>query len=160
MGNSSQQQDALVIGIGNAYRGDDAAGLIAARRVREQGLKLCSVIEHTGEGTALMESWNGRDRVIVIDAMRSGSRPGTITRFDATIRSLPVSRFRNSTHAFSLAEAVEMSRALQQLPSQLIIYGVEAENVAAGTNISQAIEAALETVVERVLRELPGKPVR
>lgn len=145
----------LVIGIGNADRSDDAVGLIAARRIREQVSEHCSVIEHTGEGAGLMELWKDADCVIVIDAMRSGAAPGTVSRFDATSRPLPAAMFRHSTHTFSLPEAVELSRVLQQLPRQLIVYGIEAQNVKAGTHVGQAAKAALATVVERVLQELP-----
>ena len=67
-----------MIGIGNAYRSDDSAGLIAARRVKEQVSEDYSVIEHTSEGAALMELWKGADRVIVMDAVRSGAAPGTV----------------------------------------------------------------------------------
>ena len=149
MGNEPPRKpNILVIGIGNAYRSDDAAGLIAARRVKERVSGHCSVIEHTGEGAALMELWKDADTIIVIDAVRS------VSRFDASLRPLPVSMFRNSTHAFSVPEAVELSRALKQLPRQLIVYGVEAQNFEAGTNLSPAIDFAMQTVVQRVLQEL------
>jgi hydrogenase maturation protease len=155
MGNEAPRKpNILVIGIGNAYRSDDAAGLIAARRVNEQASEHCSVIEHSGEGAALMELWKDADPVIVIDAVRSGAAPGTVSRFDAALNPLPVSGFRDSTHAFSLAEAVELSRALKQLPRQLIVFGVEAQSFEAGTNLSPAIEFAMPSVVERVLQEL------
>ena len=148
----------LVIGIGNAYRSDDAAGLIAARqiarRIKGKASEHCAVIEHTGEGAALMELWKGADRVIVIDAMRSGAAPGNVSRFDATRRPLPATMHRDSTHAFSLPEAVELSRTLQQLPRQLIVYGVEAQNFEPGTNLSAALELAMQTLVERVLQEV------
>jgi hydrogenase maturation protease len=147
----------LVIGMGNAYRSDDAAGLIAARQIKEQATEFCAVIEHTGEGAALMELWKGADRVIVIDAMRSGAAPGIVSRFDATRRPLPATMHRDSTHAFSLPEAVELSRTLQQLPRQLIVYGVEAQNFEPGTNLSAALELAMQTLVQRVLQEVSQK---
>ena len=143
----------LVIGIGNVYRCDDAAGLVAARLLKEQVPK-CSVIEHTGEGAALMELWKDVDCLIVIDAVRSGATPGTVSRFDATLGPLPGLMFRDSTHAFSLVEAVELGRALNQLPRHLVVYGVEGRNFDAGTNLSPAMQFAIEDVVERVLREI------
>jgi hydrogenase maturation protease len=149
-----RKPNTLVIGIGNAYRSDDVAGLIAARRVKERVSEDCSVVEHTGEGAALMELWKDAEAVIVIDAVRSGAPPGTVSRFDASLRPLPASMFRDSTHTFSLPEAVELSRVLKQLPPQLIVYGVEAQNFEAGTDLSPAIERAMQTVVERVLQEL------
>lgn len=38
----------LVIGVGNAYRRDDAVGLVVARRLREKDLKGLTVIEESG----------------------------------------------------------------------------------------------------------------
>jgi hydrogenase maturation protease len=154
-GNAAPRKPNLrVIGIGNAYRSDDAAGLIAARRIKELVPEHCVVIEHTGEGAALMELWKGADRVIVIDAMRSGAVPGNVRRFDATLHPLPAAMLRDSSHAFSLPEAVELSRTLKQLPRQLIVYGIGAQDFEAGTKLSPATELAMQAVVERVLQEL------
>jgi hydrogenase maturation protease len=75
----------LLIGIGNAYRHDDAAGLMVARRLKERALSSCEVHEQVGEGTALMELWKGAERVVVVDAVQSGSPAGTIHRFDANL---------------------------------------------------------------------------
>src|ERR1022692_149608 len=144
----------LVIGIGNAYRSDDAAGLVAVRHIKEKAPISCVIIEHSGEGAALMELWKGADRVLVIDAVHSGAAPGTVSRFDATLHPLPASMFRHSTHAFSLVEAIELARTLNQLPAQLIVYGIEGQTFEAGTDLSPAIEFALPALVERVLREL------
>jgi hydrogenase maturation protease len=155
MGNEPPRTlDILVIGIGNAYRCDDAAGLVVARRLREQVSQDCSVVEHTGEGAALMELWKGADRVIVIDAVRSDAAPGTVSRFDAKLSPLPAPMFRDSTHTFSLVEAVELARTLNQLPRHLVVYGVAGQNFKAGTDLSPAIALAIPDVVEGVLREI------
>lgn len=156
---TSQIPRVLVIGIGNDYRGDDAAGLAAARRIRDRTPKYCSVLEHTGDGASLIELWTGVERVVVIDAMRSDNDPGTVIRFDATLRPLPAAIFHNSSHTFSLPEAIELSRALKQLPGQLIVYGVEARDFEAGANLSSVIDSALETVVQRVWQELSQKQI-
>jgi hydrogenase maturation protease len=142
----------LVIGIGNEYRGDDAAGLRVARHLKEMTLPGVSVREASGEGTALMEMWTGFGSVILIDAVQSGAEPGTVHRLDASSDSIPTGFFHYSTHAFSVAEAIELARALGQLPRQLFVYGIEGERFAAGVGLSPAVEAAVPEVV-RLLRE-------
>ena len=52
-----QASRVLVIGVGNAYRHDDAAGLVVARHLKDQTHSSCEVHEHVGEGTGLMELW-------------------------------------------------------------------------------------------------------
>lgn len=144
----------VVIGIGNAYRSDDAAGLIVARLLKKRLPGSCSVHEHSGEGTSLMELWTGADRVIVVDAVGAGGLPGAVSRFDATHGPLPTQFCRDSTHAFSLVEAIELSRALDQFPRELLIFGVEGHNFAVGTNVSPAVEFGLENVVKSVMLEV------
>ena len=144
----------LIIGLGNEYRRDDAVGLVVARRLREAAPESVRVLEESGEGAALIESWQGADAVILIDAVHSGAKPGTIHRFDAHAQPIAKKFFRFSTHAFGLAEAVELARALGRLPPRLIVYGVEGKSFEAGVGLSPEVEEAAQEVTERVLGEL------
>jgi len=148
------QLNILVLGVGNEYRGDDGAGIAVARRLRERFLAKVTVLEESGEGAALMDSWRGADWVMLVDAVRSGARPGTIHRLDACAAPVPMGFFHYSTHAFSVAEAIELARSLGQLPPCLIVYGIEGENFTGGDGLSPAVEKAVETVVERAAKEL------
>jgi hydrogenase maturation protease len=68
----------LVIGLGNDFRRDDGAGRIAARRVRELAGDTVHVVEESGEGAALMDTWrDAESRKPSSWPARSGSfRPG------------------------------------------------------------------------------------
>lgn len=137
----------LIIGIGNPDRGDDAAGVLAARRVHGG-----RVIEWADCST-LLDLWDEADNVVVIDAMRSGAPSGTIRRFDVWSERLP-SRGFVSTHAMGVAETVEMARALGRLPGRLIVYGIEAAAVGVGDLPSPAVCAAASEVAAAIDREL------
>jgi hydrogenase maturation protease len=65
-----------------------------------------------------MEAWRGVETVIIIDAVMSGAEPGTIRRLDAKTQPLQKDAFRCSTHAFGVAEAIELSRARGELPQK------------------------------------------
>jgi len=143
----------VVIGIGNEYRGDDGVGTMVARRLRERFLAEITVLEESGEGAALIDSWRGANWVVLIDAVRSGAPPGTVRRLDASA-PVPAGYFHYSTHAFSVAEAIELARSLNQLPSHLIVYGIEGENFAAGIGLSPVVERAVEEAVESVAAEV------
>jgi len=144
----------LVIGIGNEYRSDDAAGLVVARRLRQLSLGNITVIEESGEGTDLMESWKGADTVIIVDAASSGAKPGTIHRIDARAQRIPTGLLRYSTHAFSVGEAVELARAMNRLPPRMVVYGVEGERFDEGTVLSRAVQGSVDAVVDLVLKQL------
>ncbi|HTX75845.1 MAG TPA: hydrogenase maturation protease [Terracidiphilus sp.] len=143
----------LIIGVGTAYRNDDAAGLIVAERLRARLPEGASVIAHEGEGVSLMEQLADCEAAVLIDAMCSGTEPGTIRRFDASAQSPPAQMFQHSTHAIGIAEAIELGRALNKLPHRLIVYGIEGRDFDAGMQLSPAVESAIETVSHRVLEE-------
>jgi hydrogenase maturation protease len=144
----------MVIGVGNDYSGDDAAGLLAARRLRELASYRALIREETGDGARLIESWKGTETVIVLDAVYSGAKPGTIHRLDAQTQRVPRDLFRYSTHAFSVADAIELARVLNTLPTRLVIYGIEGRNFRAGASLSQEVENAIQETAELVLEQL------
>jgi len=145
----------VVIGVGNLYRRDDAAGLLVAQRLRHKAPGHVTVIEQVGELTALLETWKDAHIVVLIDAVLSGADAGTIHRLDAQAGAIPQEIFRYSTHAVSVAEAVELARALGQLPPKLVVYGIEGKDFGAGLGLSPEVEGRVAELTERVLRELP-----
>jgi hydrogenase maturation protease len=151
---TAAQQGIVVIGVGNEYRGDDGAGIAVTRRLRKRFPTSVTILEESGEGAALMEAWQGATLAVLVDAVRSGASPGTIHRLDARAAPLPAGFFRYSTHAFSLAEAVELARSLDRLPPRVIVYGIEGENFDLGVELSPAVENAVEVVVEQVTEEV------
>jgi hydrogenase maturation protease len=143
-----------VIGVGNAYRSDDAAGLVVARRLRARGV---DAVEQEGEPVALLEAFADRDAVVVIDAVRSGAAPGTVHRVDVSERPLPAELGgASSTHAVGVGEAIELARVLNRLPPRVVVFGVEGERFEAGTGLSAAVTAAVDPLVDAILAELGG----
>lgn len=144
----------VVIGVGNAYGGDDAVGPIVARRLKERMPGNVTAIEHNGDGAALMELWRGAPAVIVIDAASSGAAPGAVHRFEAHAAPLPAKTLRHSSHAFGVPEAIELSRALNQLPPRLIVFAIEGRNFAAGAGLSPEVENSIPIVMRLLLQEI------
>jgi hydrogenase maturation protease len=147
----------LVIGVGNELRGDDGTGLFVARRLMALELPGVTVMEHSGEGAGLVELIRSAEQMVIVDAVQAGGEPGWIHRIDAHTESVPTNFFNYSTHAFSVAEAVEMCRALDVLPPCLVIYGVEGAQFDAGAALSPQVESACSQVVGRIVEELSNK---
>ena len=143
----------LVIGIGNPTRGDDAAGLAVARRIREAAPGHVTVTELAGDQLALLDAWTGAREVYLIDAVCSGGTPGTVYRFDAA-EPLTVHFWHCGTHTFSLADVIELARALGRLPARLTGFGIEGATFEPGAPLSPEVEAAVEAVTALLLREL------
>lgn len=143
----------LIIGLGNLFRRDDGAGRVAARKLRFSSPCPDRILEQTGESIALIDAWKGERFVILIDAVASGAAPGTIHRVDTHAQAVPAEFFHASTHTFSLAEAIELSRALGQMPAALIVYGIEGRDFSVGQGLSPEVAAAIGTVTEHIQNE-------
>jgi hydrogenase maturation protease len=146
----------VILGVGNDLRGDDAAGLEVVRRIRSQavpdGVAAC---ERPGDPLGLLDAWSGCAAAVVVDAMRlDGGEPGAIRRHDAGRARLPAGAAgRGSTHAASVAEAIELARMLRRLPPRVIVYAVQGARFELGAGLSVAVRAALPALAAAVRAE-------
>lgn len=147
------RQHRLVIGVGNWYRGDDAVGIAVANKVKGMNLPDVVAVEQSGEGSSLIEAWKNANDVIIVDAVSSGAVAGTIHRFDSCNQSVPTEFFHYSSHAFGVAEAIEVGRSLNMLPRRLVVFGIEGKEFATGVGLSPEVESAVEKVVATISKE-------
>jgi hydrogenase maturation protease len=135
-----------IICCGNPERGDDGAGALVARRLRDLGIEAET---RTGEASELLEAWSGTDSVVVVDAVETGAPAGTVWQWDGRQASFPA-RPSTSTHGLGLAEAITLARVLDRLPERLRVYGIEGRRFEPGSEISPEVKLAVEEVVRRI----------
>jgi hydrogenase maturation protease len=136
-----------VIGVGNAWRRDDGAGVAVAAALGGT----C-----TDQPGRLLDLWANAAHVIVVDAAASGAAPGTIHRFDVTSAPLPASIARSSTHTFGVADAIELARALGRLPARMDVYAIEGADYTAGEGLTPAVARAAETLANELRAGWPA----
>ncbi|MEU0484899.1 hydrogenase maturation protease [Streptosporangium sp. NPDC006013] len=148
----------VVIGIGNELRGDDAAGLLVARLLRDVLPPEVPVVENGGDPAELIEAWTGVGLAIVIDTVISGTPPGTVRRCTVlgpasppggagwTPPALP----HGSSHALGIADAVALGRILHRLPRELALYTVEGADFGLGAPVTPAVKHAIGRLTETV----------
>lgn len=146
----------VVIGIGNRMRNDDAAGPFVLDKLAGRLAPGVHLVESRGDPVTLLGWWQSAARAVVVDAVRSGGKPGTIYRFNGDT-PLPARYFRQSTHLVGLADAVEMARTLGRLPRSFVLFGIEAESFDHGTRLSPAVAEASLAVIESIV-DLFGMP--
>jgi hydrogenase maturation protease len=145
----------LVVAVGNPDRGDDAVGALVAARLTGQVPPGIEVVHRAGNLLDLIEIWSGCDTLVCVDAAAPMGRPGRIHRIDASAGALPQGPPSTSTHGFGLAEAIDLARALHALPPRVIVYAVEGARFDPGAGMTPAVAAAVGTVVDRILAEVP-----
>jgi hydrogenase maturation protease len=145
---------ALVLAVGNPFRRDDGAGPAVARLLEGRLPAGTGIRVREGDLASALEDWDGAARVVAVDAACSGSPPGTIHRHEPAAGPLPAVFSRGSTHAFGLAEAVELARALGRLPERFVVLGIEGREFGHGEGLSSEVETAVPRAAETVLEEL------
>jgi hydrogenase maturation protease len=140
-----------VIGIGNPYRGDDAAGRLVACKLRGRLPSDVQLLERSEDAATLLDDWDPDDDIIVVDAVCSGSPAGTIHRLDPAKGPLPDPVGVTSSHALGLATALELARSLGRLPRSMVVFGIEARAFEIGSEPSSEVVEAAEQVAVAVL---------
>jgi hydrogenase maturation protease len=142
----------LVLGLGNDILGDDAVGLLAARRLRALLPETVDVVESGGGGLDLLDALEGYDRALLLDAILTGKHAaGTILEFSAE-------DFKKddapSPHYAGLPTVIQLAESLGiGFPTIFQIVAIEVENpyeVLEG--LSKSVEAALPALIERAER--------
>jgi hydrogenase maturation protease len=145
-----------LIGVGNRFRQDDAAGLEVASRLRATHPPGIRVLEEEGEPGSLIQSFELMKEVLIVDAVSTDGRPGDLYRFDATQEPLPAETFGSSTHSLGVGDAIELARELGRLPGRIAVYGIEGESFEAGEGLSPAVDATVSALVAELHEELGG----
>jgi hydrogenase maturation protease len=144
------QPGIVVIGVGNELRGDDALGLIAVRMLNDHPVPGVTYLEQTGDGASLIELWREYRAAIIVDAFSSGSVPGMVHVLDASIVEISHHLFSSSSHAFGVAQAIELSRRLNLLPRTTVICGIEGASFVVGEKLSYSVRQHLPDLLETI----------
>lgn len=140
-----------LIGIGNEWRRDDGVGIEVVRRVIARGWEGVKVTAlPVPDPLELMEAWRDVPCAVIVDAIAAALTPGLIVRVDARRQPFPPFFRGASTHALSIAEAVEILRSLKALPPRLVIYGVIGKDFRHGKGLSPEVADALPRLLGRL----------
>ena len=147
----------LVMAVGNILRQDDGFADAVLRRL--EAMELPADVELFDAGTSaidLMDIFNAREKLIVLDAVRGGQAPGTLYRFspaEVEAEALPM----NSLHQVGLIETLRLGELVDCKPGETVVIGVQPEATGLGIGLSPGVAAAVEGAVELVLKEI-GHP--
>ena len=145
----------LVIGLGNPLMGDDGAGVAALERLRGSW-ELPDEVELVDGGTwgmNLLPIIESAERLILLDAIRTGAAPGTLTVLERA--ELPrYFSLKLSPHQIDLREVLALAELRGALPLDLVALGIEPARVEMGVSLSPPVEAAMPKLVDLALDRL------
>lgn len=152
----------VIIGLGQSFRGDDEAGLTAVRlwadtfpSVRNNPNLQVELAE--SPGVELLHLIKGAETAILVDAVQSGAEPGTIHLLAESDLGAFLAG-SNSAHGWGVAETLALGKHVDpvSLPKQIILIGIEIEQVELGAGLSPTVAAAIPAIVS-VIQETVEK---
>jgi len=154
------QAKIVVLGLGNVLHADDGAGVQAIQRLRQDARvpEDVSLVEGGTLGLELLPYVWDCSRLIVIDAVDVGEAPGTVVRMTGEeLNSLPGNA---SVHQLGVSDLLVALRVLAQREPEVVLLGAQPANTDWSTELSPAMVAAMDSLVEAAIAELRADGVQ
>ena len=150
----------VIIGVGQTMRGDDGAGPEAVKAWGEcyprtqETAKIRTEIEEL-PGLNLLSLLQGSDAAIIVDAVQSNNKPGTLHLVQDDTQFLSRDKAQ-SAHNLGIQETLALARLLrfEDLPELTTIIGIEVGNVALGENLSTDVKNAIPKAADLIEKQL------
>jgi hydrogenase maturation protease len=159
---SGRKGRVLIVGLGNMLLKDDGVGVHVAKRLEEMALP-CSVevIDGGTAGLDVLLLHEDVDKLVVIDAMRTGKKPGTIYkgRFKAGESEELAwifgqsAKSKISLHQVGLIDALAAAEKMNRAPKEIVIIGVEPGQWDYGLELTETVKQSIPEVIKKVLEE-------
>jgi hydrogenase maturation protease len=149
----STQPTVAIVGLGNLLLMDDGVGIHALQALEANPPPGTTLIDG---GTAVLHTADlleGMDKVVAIDALLGGRAPGSVYLMDGMEANENAARL--SIHSCGLREALQFMPAKQR-PREILVVGVEPEQIAYHTELSPTVAAALPCVLDTVHAVVEG----
>lgn len=145
----------LVMGIGNLLLQDEGAGVRAVEAF-ERNYTFPDCVEMLDGGTSgieLLQYIVGRDVLILVDVVRTGSPSGTLSRFEGDeVPSLFQKKI--SPHQLGISDLLATSKLLGSIPEKVVLIGIEPKSIETGIELTDEIAACIDRVAEMIAQEL------
>ena len=153
-----QRQGTLVLSLGNPLRGDDGVGSAVLEALSASTCLPENVILLDGYRGGLLNALLCQEygRVIVVDAALLGELPGSWKRFtldDARLVQIDLSSCK-TLHNASLAEVLALADALGITLPEVVIYGVQPEEIEWSISLSESVSKIIPDLCATILNDL------
>lgn len=146
-------ENVLILGIGNTLLSDEGIGVYLVNRMQRQVGELDGV-EYMDGGTlsfTLAEPIARADGLIVVDAARMDSPPGTLKVFHNEEMDRYLAGNRASVHEVSLTDLLDIARLSECLPEERYLVGIEPASIEWGEQPSEIVMPAIDLGIKEIL---------
>jgi hydrogenase maturation protease len=141
------------MGVGNVLKHDDGVGVRAAEIMSHLPLpEEVEVYDAGSGGLELATVLEGRELVVVVDAIQARTEPGAVFKFRPE-ELRPFVQTGLSLHDLHLLDALKELDLLGSSPRQVVIFAIQTADVSTGLGLSAPVEAGLRRAMELACKE-------
>jgi hydrogenase maturation protease len=139
----------VVLCLGNRYLRDDGIGIRVAEALK--GILGSNVLVDVSQtmDLPLLTQYEGASRVVVVDALKSGARPGEVSRYTLVPNGRPLQAL-NGPHSLGLHDFFDIAWQTGLLKGPVTIVGIEPKDCGLGEGLTEELEGAIPRVVAEV----------
>ncbi|HIA54799.1 MAG TPA: hydrogenase maturation protease [Candidatus Melainabacteria bacterium] len=149
-----------IIGCGNSNRSDDGAGVYVVQQLKKElansiDPERVRIFDAGTAGMDVMFQARGSDALIIIDANKSGSDPGTIFQVPGeTLANCHQPSF--GLHDFRWDHAIYAGKQIykENFPQDIQVFLIEVERLELGLELSEVVKASADKVVEKIVERV------
>ena len=144
----------LVIGIGNILRSDDGLGPTVIKQLKQESWSSDILLVDCGTcPLAHLEQLSISRYLIIIDAIKNEQPAGTVHQF--YLEEIKKNDTLNTTtHSYSMTQVIALAREINNLPQEIIYYGIEPATLDWGTEFSHSVREAIPQLIRKVKKKI------
>ncbi len=151
----------LILGIGNILHKDDGLGIFIVNEIENSVKGIPGYVEIADGGVLgydLLPLMSGRERIVIVDALKADDKPGSIYKFPA--KHLTDSGNKFSLHEMGVKKIIDMLTLTGERP-EIEIVGIVPEEIhtleiGISDSVKKSVPKAMELIMEAAKSTTPA----
>lgn len=154
-GQSPSCERIALIGLGNILLSDEGIGVHVTNTIKQRytfspGVE---IIDGGTMGLDLLPLFEGRDKILIVDAVDFGREPGHIGMIEND--DIPsVINSKLSVHHIGLSDVLFASKLMGILPSEICLIGIQPKSLDVGLDMTDEIKEKIEALMNLIIGKL------
>lgn len=149
-------KDILIVGVGNILLGDEGIGVHVIRKLQKINLPdNVELLDIGVDSFSLILHASGRKKIIIIDAVKSGSDAGNVYRLSTNEIEREKDKFL-SLHQIGIGDILTYLALLQTkaISAEIVIIGIEPSEIKWGIELSPCLKEKMPQIINAILKEI------
>jgi len=152
---SAKQSEILVLGVGNVLMQDEGIGVYLVRELqtRYSFSPAIEVVDGGTTGLGLLDHFENRTKVLMVDAVNVGQPPGSIVQLsNGEVKSQFEEKM--SLHHLGLSDVLGVIELLGMKPPEIQLIGIQPHSMEVNFGLTSKLQSRFDEYLEKILVQL------